>query len=154
MKYLKEYNSFSVGQIRKGLEKSVANKDIDIKTNIDNVIDNINQYNFKVGSIEAFLYDNDDNFVAEAVPDKLIKYVQDNNLDIDISKLIEYNNYKKQYYKVSDDIDMLNYSNSDDKESELTELYLKEEELGKYLDLVKQEVLKIKKQILNEKPIL
>ena len=72
MKYLKEYNSFSVGQIKKGLEKSVANKDIDIKTNIDNVINNINQYNFKVGSIESFLYDNDHNFVAEAVPDKLI----------------------------------------------------------------------------------
>lgn len=153
MKYLKEYNSFSVGQIRKGLEKSVANKDIDIKTNIDNVIDNINQYNFKVGSIESFLYDNDDNFVAEAVPDKLIKYVQDNNLDIDISKLIEYNNYKKQYYKISDDIYyMLNYSNSDDKESKLTELYEKEEELGKYLDLVKQEVLKIKSEILDKYP--
>jgi len=154
MKYLKEYNSFSVDQIRKGLEKSVANKDIDIKSNIDNVIDNINQYNFKVGSIESFLYDNDDNFIAHSVPDKLIKYVKDNNLDIDISKLIEYNNYKKQYYKISDDIIMLNYSYSDDKESELTELYLKEEELEKYLDLVKKEVLKIKKQILNKKPIL
>lgn len=152
MKYLKEYNSFSVGQIRKGLEKSVANKDIDIKTNIDNVIDNINQYNFKVGSIESFLYDNDDNFVAEAVPDKLIKYVQDNNLDIDISKLIEYNNYKKQYYKISNDIDMLNYSNSDDKESELTELYLKEEELEEYCDLLKSEVLKIKSEILDKYP--
>lgn len=152
MRYLKEYNSFSVGQIRKGLEKSVANKDIDIKTNIDNVIDNINQYNFKVGSIESFLYDNDDNFVAEAVPDKLIKYVQDNNLDIDISKLIEYNNYKKQYYKISNDIDMLNYSNSDDKESELTELYLKEEELEEYCDLLKSEVLKIKSEILDKYP--
>lgn len=152
MKYLKEYNSFSVGQIRKGLEKSVANKDIDIKTNIGNVIDNINQYNFKVGSIESFLYDNDDNFVAEAVPDKLIKYVQDNNLDIDISKLIEYNNYKKQYYKISNDIDMLNYSNSDDKESELTELYLKEEELEEYCDLLKSEVLKIKSEILDKYP--
>jgi hypothetical protein len=154
MKYLKEYNSFSVEQIRKGLEKSVANKDIDIKTNIDNVIDNINQYNFKVGSIESFLYDNDDNFIAHSVPDKLIKYVKDNNLDIDISKLIEYNNYKKQYYKISDDISMLNYSYSDDKESELTKLYLKEEELEKYLNLVEEEVLKIKKQILNKKPIL
>ncbi len=49
---------------------------------------------------------------------------------------------------------MLNYSYSDDKESELTKLYLKEEELEKYLDLVKKEVLKIKKEILNKKPIL
>ena len=154
MKYLKEYNSFSVGQIRKGLEKSVANKDIDIKTNIDNVIDNINRYNFKIGSIESFLYDDDHNFISEVVPDKLIKYVKDNNLDIDISKLIEYNNYKKQYYKIGDDINMLMYSSSDDKESELTKLYLKEEEIEKYVDLVNQEVLKIKKQILNENPIL
>jgi hypothetical protein len=154
LKYLKEYNSFTEDQIRKGLKKSISNKDIDIKTNIDNVIDNINQYNFKIGSIESFLYDNDDNFIAESVPDKLIKYVKDNNLDIDISKLIEYNNYKKQYYKISDDISMLNYSYSDDKESELTKLYLKEEELEKYLDLVKKEVLKIKKEILNKKPIL
>lgn len=153
MKYIKEYNSFSVEQIKKGLEKSVINKDIDINTNIDNIIDNINKYDFKVGTIESFLYDNESNFIAEAVPDNLIKYIQENSLDIDISKLIEYNKYKKEYNRISDDISMLNYSISDDKEEELTRLYLKEEELSKYFDLLKQEVLRIKKEIIIKNPI-
>jgi hypothetical protein len=152
MKYLKEYNSFSVEQIRKGLEKSVSNKDIEVKTNVDSVIDNIKKYNFEVGTIEDFLYNNENNFIAESIPDKLIKYIKDNNLDIDISNLEEYNKKKKELDKISDDINILNHSFDDDKESELTELYLKEEELEEYYDLLKSEVLKIKSEILDKYP--
>jgi hypothetical protein len=150
MKYLKEYNSFSVDQIEKGIKKSVSKGDIDLKTDVNNIIDNIMSYNFEVGSVESFL-NNDNNFIAESIPDKLIKYIKDNNLDIDTSKLEEYNIKKKELDKISDSISILNYSYSDDEEeSELTELYLKEEELEEYIDLLKKEVLKIKTEIKNK----
>ncbi len=151
MKYIKEYNSFSVEQIKKGIERSISNKDIDLKTNIDNIIDNIKGYSFGIGTIENFLY-GDSDFISEAIPDKLIKYIEDNKLDIDISNLIEYNKNKKELYKVSDEISMLNYSNNDNKESELTELYLKEEELEKYINLLRLEVLNIKSIVLDKYP--
>ena len=91
-------SSYTVNQIQKGLDKSVKDNDITINTSIDNIIKNIDQFEFKIGSVELFLND-DSNFIFESLPDKLISYIQDKGLDIDISKLIEYNNFKKEYWK-------------------------------------------------------
>lgn len=88
---------------------------------------------------ENFLY-GDSDFISEVISDKLIKYIEDNKLDIDISNLIEYNKNKKELY------------NNDNKESELTELYLKEEELEKYINLLRLEVLNIKSIVLDKYP--
>lgn len=151
MKYIKEYNEFSINQIKSGIEKSILNRDIELKTTIDSVINNIEKYKFRVGSVEEFLY-GDSDFVSEAIPDKLIKYVEDNNLDIDISNLIEYNNKNKEFWKVYDSIMSLS-SYSDDNGDELEKLYLKEDELRKYSDFINKEVLKVKKKILNKYPL-
>ena len=143
-------NSYNITQIKNGIDKSIKDGDIEIKTNVDNVIDNIDKYNFKVGSVESFLYD-DDSFISEALPDKLISYIQDNGLNIDISKLVKFNNIKKDIDKNEREIFSLQYEMSDDMDysDEINMLYKRNDELYPYLKLLNNEILKIKKQINN-----
>lgn len=143
-------SSYTVNQIQKGLDKSVKDNDIIINTSIDNIIKNIDQFEFKIGSVESFLND-DSNFIFESLPDKLISYIQDKELDIDISKLIEYNNFKKEYIKNEDNISLLTYTSreDDDYSEEIDRLYKRNDELYPYFDLLKDEVLRIKQEINN-----
>ena len=143
-------NSYNITQIKNGIDKSIKDGDIEIKTNVDNVIDNIDKYNFKVGSVESFLYD-DDSFISEALPDKLISYIQDNGLNIDISKLVKFNNIKKDIDKNEREIFCLQYEMNDDMDysDEINMLYKRNDELYPYLKLLNNEILKIKKQINN-----
>ena len=143
-------SSYTVNQIQKGLDKSVKDNDITINTSIDNIIKNIDQFEFKIGSVESFLND-DSNFIFESLPDKLISYIQDKELDIDISKLIEYNNFKKEYIKNEDNISLLTYTSreDDDYSEEIDRLYKRNDELYPYFDLLKDEVLRIKQEINN-----
>jgi hypothetical protein len=143
-------SSYTVNQIQKGLDKSVKDNDIIINTSIDNIIKNIDQFEFKIGSVESFLND-DSNFIFESLPDKLISYIQDKELDIDNSKLIEYNNFKKEYIKNEDNISLLTYTSreDDDYSEEIDRLYKRNDELYPYFDLLKDEVLRIKQEINN-----
>lgn len=144
MKYLKLYENFSKKQIKKGLKKSISNNDIDLKTNIDNVISNIENSDFAPGSVESFLED-DNNFIPESLPDNMIKYIEDNNLDIDISDLKKYLDKKKQLEKIEKIISDVNHSDDID----LDDLYRKYDDLEKYIDLLNSELIKIKRIILD-----
>ena len=141
-------SSYTTNQIQKGLDKSVKDNDIIINTSIDNIIKNIDQFEFKIGSVESFLND-DSNFIFDSLPDKLISYIQDKGLDIDISKLIEYNNFKKEYMKNEDDISLLTYTSREDDDSEVVidRLIKRNEELYPYFDLLRDEVLRVKQEI-------
>lgn len=143
-------SSYTVNQIQKGLDKSVKDNDITINTSIDNIIKNIDQFEFKIGSVELFLND-DSNFIFESLPDKLISYIQDKGLDIDISKLIEYNNFKKEYWKNEDNISLLTYTSreDDDYSEEIDRLSKRNDELYPYFELLKDEILRIKQEINN-----
>jgi hypothetical protein len=143
-------SSYTVSQIKKGLNKSENDKDITINTSIDNVIDNIDQFEFEIGSVESFL-DDENSFTSDSLVDKLISYVKDKNLNIDISKLIEYNNYRKEYDKNDDKVFELLYNThpDDDYSEEIDRLRDRNDELYKYFDLLKQETLKIKQEIIN-----
>lgn len=143
-------SSYTVNQIKKGLTKSEKDNDITINTSIDNIINNIDHYEFQIGSVEAFL-DDENSFTSDALVDKLISYVKDKNLNIDISKLIEYNNYRKEYDKNDDKVFELLYNThpDDDYSQEIERLYNRNEEIYKYFDLLKQETLKIKQEILR-----
>ena len=146
----KDTSSYSVKQIKKGLTKSVNDNDITINTSIDNIIKNIDHFEFQIGSVEAFL-DDENSFTSDSLVDKLISYVKDKNLNIDISKLIEYNNYRKEYDKNDDNVFDLLYNThpDDDYSEEIERLRDRNDELYKYFDLLKQETLKIKQDILN-----
>ena len=77
-------SSYTVNQIKKGLNKSANDNDITINTNVDNVIDNIDQFEFQVGSVESFLND-ENSFTSEALVDNLITYVKEKGLNVDES---------------------------------------------------------------------
>lgn len=141
-------SSYTVKQIEKGLNKSANDNDITINTSVDNVINNIDQFEFQIGSVEAFL-DDENSFTSEALVDKLINYVKEKGLNIDLSKLIEYNNYRKENDKNEDKIFELLYNThpDDDYTEELEKLYNRNNELYKYFDLLKQETLNIKEKI-------
>jgi hypothetical protein len=141
-------SSYTVKQIEKGLNKSANDNDITINTSVDNVINNIDQFEFQIGSVEAFL-DDENSFTSEALVDKLITYVKEKGLNIDLSKLIEYNNFRKENDKNEDKIFELLYNThpDDDYTEELEKLYNRNNELYKYFDLLKQETLNIKEKI-------
>jgi hypothetical protein len=141
-------SSYTVNQIKKGLNKSANDNDITINTNVDNVIDNIDQFEFQVGSVESFLND-ENSFTSEALVDNLITYVKEKGLNVDISKLVEYNNFRKEINKNEEKIFNLLYNSYDgvDTSNELEKLYDRNNELYKYLELLKQETLNIKQKI-------
>ena len=143
--------SYSLTQIKKGLDKSEKENDITINTTVDNVIDNISKYKTEIGSVESFL-DDEDSFISEALPGKLIDYIQKRGLDIDISNLIKYNDYRREYIKNEDNIALLTYTgNKEDEETqqEIERLINRNDELYDYLPLLKDEVLRVKEEILN-----
>jgi hypothetical protein len=143
-------SSYTVAQIKKGLTKSEKDNDVTINTSIDNIINNIDKFEFQIGSVEAFL-DDENSFTSDALVDKLISYVKDKGLNIDISKLIEYNNYRKEYDKNDDKVFELLYNTHPDEDysEEIERLYNRNDEIYKYFDLLKQETLKIKQEIIN-----
>jgi hypothetical protein len=65
--------------------------------------------------------------------------------------LIEYNNYRKEYDKNDDKVFELLYNThpDDDYSEEIDRLRDRNDELYKYFDLLKQETLKIKQEIIN-----
>jgi hypothetical protein len=144
-------SSYTVNQIKKGLNKSASNNDITINTSVDNVINNIDQFEFQIGSVEAFL-DDENSFTADSLVEKLISYVKDKGLNIDISKLIEYNNYRREYDKNDDRVFELLYNTHPDEDysEDIERLYDRNDELYPYFELLKQETLKIKQEILNQ----
>lgn len=144
-------SSYTVNQIKKGLNKSASNNDITINTSVDNVINNIDQFEFQIGSVEAFL-DDENSFTADSLVEKLISYVKDKGLNIDISKLIEYNNYRREYDKNDDRVFQLLYNTHPDEDysEDIERLYDRNDELYPYFELLKQETLKIKQEILNQ----
>jgi hypothetical protein len=143
-------SSYTVAQIKKGLTKSEKDNDVIINTSIDNIINNIDKFEFQIGSVEAFL-DDENSFTADSLVEKLISYVKDKNLNVDISKLIEYNNYRREYDKNDDRVFELLYNTHPDEDysEEIERLYKRNDELYPYFELLKQETLKIKQDILS-----
>jgi len=143
--------SYTIAQIKKGLDKSVRNNDLTINTSADEVIDNIDKFKHAVGSVGSFL-DDDTNFIFHSLPDKLINYIQHNGLDINIDKLIQYNQFKKEYFKNEDAIAMLTQTSSEDDteaSKEIDALYDRNDELYKYHDLLNAEIIRIKQELIN-----
>jgi len=143
-------SSYTINQIKKGLTKSEKDRDVTINTSIDNIINNIDKFEFQIGSVEAFL-DDENSFTADSLVEKLISYVKDKNLNIDISKLIEYNNYRREYDKNDDRVFELMYNTHPDEDysQEIERLYDRNDELYPYFELLKQETLKVKQDILS-----
>lgn len=143
-------SSYTVAQIKKGLTKSEKDNDVTINTSIDNIINNIDHFEFQIGSVESFL-DDENSFTSDSLVEKLISYVKDKGLNIDISKLIEYNNYRREYDKNDDRVFELMYNTHPDEDysEEIERLYDRNDELYPYFELLKQETLKVKQEILS-----
>jgi hypothetical protein len=108
-----------------------------------------NKFNYVPHSVEDFLF-GDFNFVSESMPDKVINYVKKNKLIIDTSTLEDCLSARKEWDRLEDIIENINYGYDygyDDDQEALDEMLLEQDELRKLVEKIPTEVLKIKETI-------
>ncbi len=126
----------------KALEKTIKHLNI----NRDEFLKVYESFNYEPFSVEEFIYEEDD-FISEAMPKKLIEYVKNNNLNIDTSALEKCLLDRDRMDSIGEEIFNINYSNGygyTEEEPDLTDLFLEEEQLLHSVKNIKNEVLKIK----------
>ena len=117
--------------------------------NVEEFMSVYNKHNYSPFSVEEFLF-TDYDFVSESMPDKVIKYVKENNLDIDTVLLESYLLARKKYWELDDIICDISYGYDcgyDDDQEELNRLLLEQDELYELCNLIPIELLKIKQLI-------
>ena len=144
MKYILEYKSFSEETIKSGLKKSMEKGDIKVVTNVDNIIKNMNDISDPF-DIYNIIYYQDEIFVAESLPKKLLDFVKSNNIDIDYSKLEDSIEKVKELYRTEDDLGNILYNNEDNKL--IDEYHEKIDKLQPYQDIREDETIRIIKYL-------
>jgi hypothetical protein len=132
-----------IGQMNtQALEKTLNHLNI----NRDEFLKVYESFNYKPFSVEEFIYQEED-FVSEAMPKKLIEYVKNNNLNIDTSALEKCLLDRDRMDIINEEIFNINYSHGygyTQEEPDLNDLYCEEEQLYHSVKNIKNEVLKIK----------
>ncbi len=144
MKYILEYKSFSEETIKSGLKKSMEKGDIKVVTNVDNIIKNMNDISDPF-DIYNIIYHQDEIFVAESLPKKLLDFVKSNNINIDYSKLEDSIEKVKELYRTEDDLSNILYNNEDNKL--IDEYHEKIDKLRPYQDIREDETIRIIKYL-------
>lgn len=144
MKYILEYKSFSVENIKNGLKKSIEKGDIKVVTNVDNVIKNMNDISDPF-DIYNIIYHQDEIFVSEALPKKLLDFIKNNNINIDYSKLEDSIEKVKELYRTEDDLSNILYNNDDNKL--VDEYHEKIDKLQPYSKIREDETIRIIKYL-------
>jgi uncharacterized protein YpuA (DUF1002 family) len=144
MKYILEYKSFSEENIKNGLKKSIEKGDIKVVTNVDNVIKNMNDISDPF-DIYNIIYHQDEIFVSEALPKKLLDFIKSNNINIDYSKLEDSIKKVKELYNTEDDLNEILYNNENNKL--VDEYHEKIDKLRPYQDIREDETIRIIKYL-------
>ena len=144
MKYILEYKSFSEETIKSGLKKSMEKGDIKVVTNVDNIIKNMNDISDPF-DIYNIIYYQDEIFVAESLPKKLLDFVKSNNINIDYSNLEDSIEKVKELYRTEDDLSNILYNNEDNKL--IDEYHEKIDKLRPYQDIREDETIRIIKYL-------
>jgi hypothetical protein len=144
MKYILEYKSFSEENIKNGLKKSIEKGDIKVVTNVDNVIKNMNDISDPY-DIYNIIYHQDEIFVSEALPKKLLDFIKSNNINIDYSKLEDSIKKVKELYNTEDDLSEILYNNENNKL--VDEYHEKIDKLRPYQDIREDETIRIIKYL-------
>ena len=144
MKYILEYKSFSEETIKSGLKKSMERGDIKVVTNVDNIIKNMNDISDPF-DIYNIIYHQDEIFVSESLPKKLLDFIKSNNINIDYSKLEDSIEKVKELYRTEDDLSEILYNNENNKL--VDEYHEKIDKLRPYQDIREDETIRIIKYL-------
>jgi len=151
MKHLKLYEDFSKEEIKKMLLKAQRNSQIDIKINIDDLVNNLKDSKDRT-DFESFV-EQGANFISAYDESKMGEYIQEfKKLGLDTSKIErlypDYLRYQEIHMKEMDDLKIKNLGIDEDES---------EEEYEKEMDLLYDEADKLEssvKELENEVRIL
>jgi len=152
MKYILEYKSFSEENIKNGLKKSIEKGDIKVITNFDNIIKNIDTISDPF-YIQKIIYHQEEIYVSESLPKKLLDFIKNNKINIDYSKLEDSINKVKELYRTEDDLSQLLYTiknNYDESNPDVKLSKEYEDKIDKLLpfqDIRKEETIRIIKYL-------
>ena len=136
MKHIKLYEQFKIDEdgIKKMLNISQQKGDIEIKTSVDNVIDNIKHYHPKIGTFKSFIISEND-FFSEGDKGRINEYIEEfKKLGIDVSELEELKPYFDQMLGIERGLDV--YGHEDEEYSDLVQ---QEEEIqNEYEQFIKE----------------
>ena len=152
MKHIKMYEDFSKEQIKKMLLKAQKNSQIDIKVNIDDLINNLKEPKDRT-DFEQFV-DDEAKFISAHDESKMGEYIQKfKELGLNTSKIErlypDFLRYQEIHLKEIDDLELKNYGLDSEDEDE--------EEHDKELELLYDEMDKLEpsvKELENEARIL
>lgn len=112
------------------------------------------KYNYSSFSIEYFIFVDEDGFMSESKPKQILKYIKDNNLDIDTTKLETLINHHQELNKIDQQLNDLysgEYKKMGYSKKEIKKLIREAEETFENLipsdDWLKKEVFNIRKTI-------
>jgi hypothetical protein len=120
------------------------------KINVEEFMEVYNKFNYKAFSIEEFLF-TDYDFIAHSTPDRLVKYINDNALDIDTSVLKKCIVDRNREMEISDRLCeiMYNYERGEEEYVKETELLCAESDslYDSISNVMPKEVFKIRETI-------
>jgi len=141
MKHLKLYEDFSKEEIKKMLLKAQKNSQIDIKVNIDDLVNNLKDPKDRT-DFESFV-EKEANFISAYDESKMGEYIQEfKKLGLDTSKIEklypDFLRYQEIHMKEMDDLKMKNIGLDEDES---------EEEYEKEMDLLYDEADKLEPSV-------
>jgi hypothetical protein len=95
--------------------------------------------------IYNIIYHQDEIFVSEALPKKLLDFIKSNNINIDYSKLEDSIKKVKELYNTEDDLNEILYNNENNKL--VDEYHEKIDKLRPYQDIREDETIRIIKYL-------
>lgn len=118
MKHIKKFENYSEEVIRNMLVRSQKKNDIEIKTSIDNVLNNIvDPHDVKsIGTFKGFIIGEGD-FISEGDKKRMKDYIQEfKKLGLDISKAEKLLPSYQRYWEIERDMDYVGYPGKGDEE--------------------------------------
>lgn len=118
---------------------------------VKDFLDKNTERKYEPHSIEAFIFEYDDDFIAHSTPDRLVKYIKNNALNIDTSVLEKCIVDRNREMTISDRLCEISYLYDRGEEEYVKEAHLLYDEADSLYDsienVMKNEVLKIRKTI-------
>lgn len=161
MKYLVEYKSYTDKEVIKGLKKSIKNgliKTDDVDKTVGDIMGMI--VSPEVGTFEYFI---DSDFTSIADMDRLLSYLDkiEKEYSVDVSKARKYYPSYVRYEDIEQKLEQDNFNNynnggDEDRENLLSNeekesLYDEQNKLSIDIDMLKKEILNIKKMVRKKR---
>ena len=147
MKHLKNFENYSEEVIRDMLVRSQKKNDIEIKTSIDNVINNIiDPHDVKsIGTFKGFIISEGD-FISEGDKGRMQEYIQEfKKLGLNISKAEKLLSSYQRYWEIENQMDYVGYPGKGDEE-EYVKFVTEQNDLEDDVEAFETEIKKLAKE--------